>query len=78
MDAAALGRRFLDSTRGQIVALLRREDRTEIVFTATSRWCKTDANPDFYLVGFQINELDPSARELIGSLIKDFSYNEDH
>lgn len=54
------------------------KDHTEIIFTATSRWCKNDANPDFYLVGFQINELEPSARELIGSLIKDFSYNEDH
>lgn len=28
MDAAALGRRFLESTRGQIVALLRRSTRT--------------------------------------------------
>ena len=28
MDAAVLGRRFLESTRGQIVALLRRGDRT--------------------------------------------------
>lgn len=54
------------------------KDQTEIVFTATSRWCKNDANPDFYLVGFQIQELDPKARELISSLIKDFSYNEDH
>jgi predicted ArsR family transcriptional regulator len=28
MDAAALGRRFLESTRGQVVALLRRGERT--------------------------------------------------
>lgn len=28
MDAAALGRRFLDSTRGQIIGLLRRGERT--------------------------------------------------
>lgn len=54
------------------------KDRAEIVFTATSRWCKSDANPDFYLVGFQIDELDSSARELVAALIKDFSYDEAH
>ncbi|KJR99537.1 MAG: hypothetical protein VR65_16315 [Desulfobulbaceae bacterium BRH_c16a] len=54
------------------------KDRNEIIFTATSRWCKNDANPDFYLAGFQIHELEPDARELIGSLISDFSYNEGH
>lgn len=54
------------------------KDHKEIIFTATSRWCKNDANPDFHLVGFQIQELDAISRELIASLIKDFSYNEDH
>ncbi len=54
------------------------KDQSEIIFTATSRWCKSDANPDFFLAGFQIHELEPAARELIGSLIKDFSYHEDH
>jgi hypothetical protein len=54
------------------------KDQSEIMFTATSRWCKSDANPDFFLAGFQIHDLDPAARELIGTLIKDFSCNEDH
>lgn len=54
------------------------KDQSEIIFTATSRWCKSDANPDFFIAGFQIHELEPAARELIGSLIKDFSYHEDH
>lgn len=54
------------------------KEQSEIIFTATSRWCKSDANPDFFLAGFQIHELEPAARELIGSLIKDFSYHEDH
>ena len=53
------------------------KDRNEILFTATSRWCKSDANPDFYIAGFQIHELDSSTREAIGSLIRDFSYNDD-
>lgn len=50
-------------------------DRNEIVFSATSRWCKRDANPDFYLIGFQIHDIEPTTRDLIGHLIKDFSYN---
>jgi c-di-GMP-binding flagellar brake protein YcgR len=51
------------------------KDRDEIIFSATSRWCKSDVNPDFYLVGFQIHDLAPAIREIIVSLIKDFSYN---
>jgi hypothetical protein len=51
------------------------KERDEIIFSATSRWCKPDVNPDFYLVGFQIYDLDPTTRDLISSLIKDFSYN---
>ena len=52
------------------------KDRDEIIFSGTSRWCKSDANPDFYLVGFQIYDLDPTIRNFINNLIKDFSYNE--
>jgi len=52
------------------------KDRDEIIFPATSRWCKSDTNPDFYLVGFQIHDLEPAIRELIVSLIKDFSYDQ--
>ncbi len=51
------------------------KDRDEIIFSATSRWCKSDANPDFYLIGFQIHDLDPTIRNLIVQLIKDFSYS---
>ncbi len=50
-------------------------DREEIIFSATSRWCKSDVNPDFYLVGFQIHDLAPAIKEIIVRLIKDFSYN---
>ncbi len=51
------------------------KDRNEIVFTATSRWCRSDVNPDFFLAGFQMHDLEPSVRELIAALIRDFSYN---
>jgi len=53
------------------------KERNEIMFDATSRWCKIDANPDFFLAGFQMYDLDQANRELIFALIRDFSYNEE-
>jgi hypothetical protein len=53
------------------------KERNEIMFAATSRWCKIDANPDFFLVGFQMYDLDQANRDLILTLIRDFSYNEE-
>ncbi len=50
------------------------KDKNEVVFTATSRWCKKDINPDFYLSGFQIHSLDEQTEKHIQSLIRDFSY----
>ncbi|MDK9705941.1 MAG: PilZ domain-containing protein [Desulforhopalus sp.] len=52
------------------------KDRGEIVLAATSRWCKSDENPDFYLVGFQMHDLEPPARNLISTLLRDFGYIE--
>jgi c-di-GMP-binding flagellar brake protein YcgR len=52
------------------------KDRDEIIFSATSRWCKKDSNPDFYLVGFEMHDLAPKIREIIVSLITDFSYGD--
>lgn len=49
------------------------KDQDEVIFSATGRWCKRDANPDFYLAGFQIDALEPGTRNLIATLIKDFS-----
>ena len=53
------------------------KERSEIMFDATSRWCKSDANPDFFLAGFQMHDLEQSNRDLILTLIRDFSYNEE-
>lgn len=52
------------------------KERNEVNFDATSRWCKSDANPDFFLVGFQMHDLEESNRDLVVTLIRDFSYNE--
>ncbi len=46
----------------------------EIVFSATSRWCKLDRNPDFYVAGFQIHDLSADEKNNILCLIDDFSF----
>jgi hypothetical protein len=51
------------------------KERNKIIFSATSKWCKVDANPDFYLVGFQIDDLDSSTRDLVTALLRDFGQN---
>lgn len=51
-------------------------DKDEIVIQATSRWCKQDENPDFYITGFQIHDLTPDIEKYINCLIEDFSFNE--
>lgn len=50
------------------------KDRNEVIFTATSRWCKQDSNPDFFRVGFQMHDLEPYTKKLITKLIHDFGY----
>jgi len=50
--------------------------RSELVITATSRWCKPDTNPDFFLVGFQMESLGAEYEGYIKSLIADFSIEE--
>ncbi len=49
-------------------------DRGEILFNATSRWSKKDANPDFYLTGYKIQNLSSSIKNNILCLIDDFSF----
>lgn len=53
------------------------KERREILINATSRWCRQDKNPDFYLVGFQIHDLEASENKIIKSLIAEFSCEEE-
>jgi len=46
----------------------------EIVFGAVSRWCREDDNPDFYVTGFQIQDMDEETRKLVGRLIEEFGF----
>ncbi|MGB3222994.1 MAG: PilZ domain-containing protein [Desulforhopalus sp.] len=50
------------------------KDTDEIIFSATSKWYKKDADPKFYLAGFQIEKLEPVNEKVIDNLIKEFSY----
>jgi len=47
----------------------------EIVFKSTSRWCRPDDNPDFYISGFQIQGLDSESERAISSLIEEFGFS---
>lgn len=49
-------------------------DREEVTFAATSRWCKKDANPNFFLAGFQIDQLEFETERLIHGLVADFGF----
>jgi len=50
------------------------ENNNEIIFKAVSRWCKKDDNPDFYVTGFQVQEMDNKTKELITHLIDEFGF----
>lgn len=49
-------------------------DQKEIILPATTRWCRRDGNPGFFLAGFQMKHLGESTSQHISSLIKDFGY----
>ena len=51
-------------------------DQGEIIFNAVSRWCRKDANPEFYVTGFQLYDISPVLRENIKCLIDEFSYGD--
>ena len=47
--------------------------RSELLIEGTSRWCKPDTNPDFFVVGFKLAKLDSEYEGYIKQLIADFS-----
>ncbi len=51
-------------------------DNNEVIFRAVSRWCRPDDNPDFYITGFQIQDLDDEAEKTISSLIEEFGFSD--
>ena len=55
------------------VQFLAREE-ISLAFTAESRWCKNDVNPDYYDTGFQLHSVDPDQRKLIDGLINEMGF----
>lgn len=51
-------------------------NKDELIFNATSRWCKQDVNPDFYITGFEIYDVDEDVAKYILCLIDDFSFHD--
>lgn len=50
-------------------------DREEILINGTSRWCKPDVNPDFYITGFQLYDLSEDIEKYLLKLVEEFSFN---
>lgn len=51
-------------------------NKEELIFDATSRWCKQDVNPDFYITGFQIYDVDEEITKYILCLIDELSFHD--
>jgi len=49
-------------------------DRKEIILPATTRWCRRDGNPDFFLAGFQLENPAQRSSRYISNLIRDYGF----
>ena len=47
-------------------------DHDELLFDARCRWCRQDENPEFYIAGFQIQDIPEKAAEFFRGLIEEF------
>ncbi|MBU0483277.1 MAG: PilZ domain-containing protein [Proteobacteria bacterium] len=45
-------------------------------FECESQWCKNDVNPDFFVTGFAVKDVDLEAKEIILKLIKQLGFND--
>ena len=43
-------------------------------FAATGKWCKKDENPDFYNIGFKLNNVSTESVQVIKRLIDKFCF----
>lgn len=51
-------------------------NRDELLFNASSKWCKQDINPDFYITGFEIEEVNEEVARFILCLVDDFGFRD--
>lgn len=52
------------------------EGSKDITFGANSIWCKKDVNPDYYVTGFQLQDVTDDDLEIIEQLIVEFGFRD--
>lgn len=52
------------------------EELRQLNFEAESRWCKKDVNPDYYAIGYVIQDLDSRDTEYIAYLIEQYGFRD--
>lgn len=48
----------------------------ELVFTANSRWCAPDINPEFYDVGYQFANVSEEDSQIIQAIIEKYGFKD--
>jgi len=50
--------------------------KNELVFTANTRWCAPDINPEYYDVGYQFANVSEEDRNIIKAIIEKYGFKE--
>jgi len=50
--------------------------KNELIFTANSRWCAPDINPEFYDVGYQFVSVSDEDGKIIQAIIEKYGFKE--
>ncbi len=50
--------------------------KNELVFTANTRWCAPDINPEYYDVGYQFASVSEEDRNIIQAIIEKYGFKE--
>ena len=50
--------------------------KNELIFTANSRWCAPDINPEYYDVGYQFANVSEEDGQIIQALIEKYGFKE--
>ncbi len=48
--------------------------KTNLFFEAVAKWCKRDINPNFYDIGFKVQNISKTEAKIIETLIQGFSF----
>lgn len=49
--------------------------KEKLVFDARSVWCKLDANPDHFIIGFEFSGLDPAGIDTVKYVIQKYGFD---